>query len=225
MKRTVGFLGGVLLTFLLLFTLAVLNGRGERRSEAPETRGWAVEINKFRFEEPQKQKIPRPEPLPKIPKKIPEVSLRLNPRAKPPQLKLEPPPMAFLGDLKLPLSSDLPDELFRTEGASPPQGVFSSRTYEAQEVDVPPYPVRRPLPPYPFEAKRRGIEGKVRVRVLVDKGGRVAEVRIVEARPKGVFEKAVVETLKKWKFRPALMKGKPVDVWVVIPIRFELREA
>lgn len=221
MRRALGLLGGVVLTLLLLLTLAVLLGRGEGPVEALPSKGFALRIADFRPPEERKERPVQREQLPELPRRIPELSLALRPRPNPPHPRIEPPPMGLLPDLSIPLEADLPEELFRPEAASMGE---EPRTYEASEVDTPPYPIRRPLPPYPREAKRRGIEGEVRVRVLVDRSGKVVKVEVVEARPKGVFEEAVVRTLKGWEFRPALKGGRPVDAWVAIPIRFELRE-
>lgn len=91
-----------------------------------------------------------------------------------------------------------------------------------EEEDQPPMVTAQIPPPYPFLARRRGIEGWVRVRFLVDRQGQVRELTIVKAQPPGVFEDTVRRTLPRWRFRPGVKDGRPVDTWVETVIRFKL---
>jgi protein TonB len=64
-------------------------------------------------------------------------------------------------------------------------------------------PVSTPFPPFPSEAIARGrSNGSVTARFTIQADGRVADVRIVEARPEGLFERTVIETLGEWRFEP-----------------------
>ena len=64
-------------------------------------------------------------------------------------------------------------------------------------------PVSTPFPPFPSEAIARGRSmGSVTVRFTVRANGRVADVRVVEARPEGLFERTVIDTLGEWRFEP-----------------------
>ena len=59
------------------------------------------------------------------------------------------------------------------------------------------------IPPvYPRKAKIRRIQGYVKVGFIIDKKGHVKEPFIIEAKPKHIFNKAVLKAIKKWKFRP-----------------------
>lgn len=55
-------------------------------------------------------------------------------------------------------------------------------------------------PYYPTEALRMGVEGRVRVRMIVDGKGRVCAVTVLESVPKGVFEKTAMATVKKYTY-------------------------
>ena len=74
---------------------------------------------------------------------------------------------------------------------------------------------------YPPAAKKEGIEGTVWLKTLVDEEGRVAKVEIQKSEAE-VLNQAAVDAVKQWLFKPAIMKGKPVAVWVSIPFRFVL---
>lgn len=94
--------------------------------------------------------------------------------------------------------------------------------FDISEVDTPPKVLRRIPPAYPFSAKRRRITGKVVVRFLVDVEGKVDNVKVLEAAPKGVFEDSVLSAINKWRFSPGVLEGKPVATWVTAPFEFTM---
>lgn len=75
---------------------------------------------------------------------------------------------------------------------------------------------------YPAEAKNKNITGKVFVSYVVNKKGKVTDVKVVRgAHP--LLDKAAVECIKKLKgYKPGTQKGKPVSVQFTIPINFQL---
>jgi protein TonB len=90
------------------------------------------------------------------------------------------------------------------------------------DVDQPPAPLFQLKPDYPYSAKRSNTTGKVSVMFLVDRTGKVLDVRILSAEPEGVFEDSVRSALAKWKFVPGKLRGRNVQTWVATTIRFEL---
>ena len=88
--------------------------------------------------------------------------------------------------------------------------------------DEPPKLMSKIRPNYPQEAKDEGIEGEVIVKILVNKKGIVTETKIIKGIP--ILNNAAIEAIKKAKFKPGKYKGKSVDVWVRIPIGFELQK-
>jgi TonB family protein len=94
--------------------------------------------------------------------------------------------------------------------------------FNVNQVDISPELVEKVEPAYPFIARRNGISGKVRVKLLVGIDGRVIRPSIVEAEPKGVFEQTVLEAIQKWKFKPGIYRGRPVATWVILPVQFRL---
>jgi protein TonB len=58
-------------------------------------------------------------------------------------------------------------------------------------------------PVYPRGAQRMGIDkGRVVARLKIDENGNVYEVEIVSAEPPRHFDKAVIDALRDWKFKP-----------------------
>jgi len=79
------------------------------------------------------------------------------------------------------------------------------------------------LKAYPPELRDKGISGTVVPWVLIDETGKVVQVEIdrsTEPDPFGYAANAVVETMK---FKPALNNGKPVSVWIKLPIVFKTK--
>ncbi len=104
--------------------------------------------------------------------------------------------------------------------AAPPA---STRTrFDLDEVDRQPEAVSNMPPVYPFQARRTGTEGQVRIRFLVDASGAVRELHIVEAQPAGFFEHAVEQTIPRWRFKPGQKDGHAVETWMETTIRFQL---
>lgn len=90
-------------------------------------------------------------------------------------------------------------------------------------VQMPAYLNNKP-PQYPGMARKRGFEGKVILRVRVLSSGNPEELEIKNSSGYEILDEAALKAVEKWKFKPATRGGKPVDSWVEIPIRFELRD-
>lgn len=90
------------------------------------------------------------------------------------------------------------------------------------QLDSPLTVLARTPPMYPSRARRLGIEGRVKVALLVDEAGKVAEVSITAADPPGFFEASVERCVRTWRFKPGTVGGMPVKARVETTIRFEL---
>ncbi len=62
--------------------------------------------------------------------------------------------------------------------------------------------ISTPQPAYPAEALRSGTTGSIEVEFVVNRDGSVSDVRVVKATPRGVFERGVQTTVRKWQFQP-----------------------
>jgi TonB family protein len=89
------------------------------------------------------------------------------------------------------------------------------------EVDKAPETIKPPAPVYPPEAKMQAIEGKVFLKILIDEKGNVIKEKI-ERSVNQLLDNSALEAVKSAKFSPALVKNKPVKVWVTIPISFKM---
>ena len=74
------------------------------------------------------------------------------------------------------------------------------------EIDYKPHPSRIVTPEYPAEARKKRIEGKVTVKVLVDKIGNVEDVQFIHG-PE-MFRKAALDAAWQFRFRPRQTPGR-----------------
>ena len=70
-------------------------------------------------------------------------------------------------------------------------------------------PIVRIEPKYPIQAARDGKEGWVRLSFTINEIGGVEDVTVIEAQPKRIFDKEAKRALRKWKYKPKVVDGKP----------------
>jgi protein TonB len=70
-------------------------------------------------------------------------------------------------------------------------------------------PIVRIEPKYPIQAARDGKEGWVRLSFTINEIGGVEDVKVIEAEPKRIFDKEARRALRKWKYKPKVVDGKP----------------
>lgn len=77
-------------------------------------------------------------------------------------------------------------------------------------------------PPYPPLARRRNWQGTVLLLVTVDVKGSSKKVQILEGSGYSILDKTARKTVKKWKFTPGKINGRPTEMQVQVPIHFKL---
>ena len=71
-------------------------------------------------------------------------------------------------------------------------------------------------------ARKARIQGVVIVEAIIDKTGNVTNVKILKGLPMGL-DQAAADAVKKWKFKPATLNGKPVAVIYNLTVNFRLQ--
>ena len=80
-------------------------------------------------------------------------------------------------------------------------------------------------PVYPRRAVTREIEGHVIVELTVTKIGTTRDIQIIEAVPTGIFDKAALAAAAKFKYKPRVIDGQPIEVpGVQYKFTFELED-
>jgi len=119
----------------------------------------------------------------------------------------------------------LPDVPGSTGKAAPKAGGDAASVPSAGEIirAIPAYR-DNPRPEYPRMAKRRGYQGTVLLEVLVSRSGEVKDLRLLQSSGYHVLDRSAMKSVKYWLFEPGSIGGRNVDMWVRVPVRFELRE-
>ncbi len=84
----------------------------------------------------------------------------------------------------------------------------------------PPKAISAPDPKFPDLPEGAEDRGIVVMLIGVNAKGHVGAVRVLRS-DEAAFEKTAVETVKKWKFKPAQKDGHPVPVQVTVEMKFE----
>ncbi|GAB3386430.1 energy transducer TonB [Lysobacter fragariae] len=80
-----------------------------------------------------------------------------------------------------------------------------------------------PPPAYPLDAMRRGVTGEVLLRVLVDVDGSPISVQIERSSGNRTLDNAAKRQVEsKWRFKPAVQDGQPIQAIGMVPIIFKL---
>jgi protein TonB len=72
-------------------------------------------------------------------------------------------------------------------------------------------------------ARRRGHQGTVFLEVLVDRSGGVRDLRVLKSSGYATLDDAALSSVKNWLFEPGMRGDQPVEMWVKLPVRFQLK--
>ncbi|MDX1627198.1 MAG: energy transducer TonB, partial [Fulvivirga sp.] len=75
---------------------------------------------------------------------------------------------------------------------------------------------------YPAQARRLEVEGKVYVKFVVMEDGTLDQVHVIKGIGAGCDEEVLRVLKKAPRWNPGKQRGKPVKVWKVVPISFQL---
>jgi hypothetical protein len=119
--------------------------------------------------------------------------------------------------------------------------------YDASWLEQLPDVVQREAPKYPDLAREAKVQGLIRLQVLVGEDGNIHDAFVashevergrdprprrepagpeqkgpIDGRGVTALDDAALDAVWRWKFKPAAKGGKPLAVWVSIPVRFTL---
>ncbi|HWZ97075.1 MAG TPA: TonB family protein [Candidatus Dormibacteraeota bacterium] len=77
------------------------------------------------------------------------------------------------------------------------------------------------LPDFPEEELKQGVGGTVHLKIVIDKDGRVRDVKAVT----GIedFKNAAEAAIKQWQFKPFVSRGEPIEVQAEVEISFKVQ--
>jgi len=180
------------------------------------------EVSRLRKAKPLLQKVKKSKP--KIIKKA-KKTLRPVERKKPvPELPRESPKIDD-AQIAQPVKSSVPGmDLPQTpiSASKPEENASKAAAARQREVAYPDYE-KSPELSYPPLAQQRGFQGKVMLKVMVSKEGRVLRVVLVKSSGHTVLDRAAVKAVREWVFNPGKLNGVPIDMWVMVPVVYRLK--
>jgi len=207
----VGVVSALLVTLILFIALPLLTQFQPSNKQQDQKRGVLISTRKPPPPPPEDRDEPKKQEMKeKQQQKKTQKQQRARPKFETPHVNLGSGGSG-VGSVKIAMVSDfkISDSLFMS-------------AFNLNEVDQPPRPIRVFPPQYPFLAKRDGIEGRVVLRIVVDSEGNAKEAEVDSAEPEGIFEEAALKVVERYKFRPAMKGGKPVNCIVKLPISFTM---
>jgi protein TonB len=182
---------------------------------------------------------PKPEPKPKtkakqkpkrIEKPVPEPAGQILTKPHPPVFRPRPvspvddrepaPPKAQQAPPSGPPDRPVPEKTAATTPSA--SGPAARNAHAAVRASVPLYDLNPP-PVYPWVARRRHYQGTVLLDVRVTAKGIVAEVKVARSSGYPVLDRSALKSVRRWRFEPARRGSRPVETWVQVPVRFELK--
>ncbi|MBU6246821.1 MAG: energy transducer TonB [Xanthomonadaceae bacterium] len=119
-------------------------------------------------------------------------------------------------------ASKPPASAASTRPASAPASQTAQAAAPVRETSTPAVLIRSINPRYPTQAQRARTEGFVVLSFTVTAEGATSNIKVVEAQPRHVFDRAAIDAVDRWKFKPATRNGEPVDSTVTNRINFTL---
>jgi protein TonB len=94
--------------------------------------------------------------------------------------------------------------------------------FDISEVDRIPQPIYRVAPVFPYEMKQAGVSGSVEVLFVCGADGKVKRVSVKSSTHRE-FEDSAIRAIREWRFEPGMKDGSPVNVRMLIPFNFNVR--
>jgi len=91
------------------------------------------------------------------------------------------------------------------DGSGTANGVEEVRMQQTSPVQI-----KHDAPVYPNRALVRGIEGWVILRFTILEDGTTADIEVLDANVKNIFDQAAIDAASAWTYKPATRNGKPV---------------
>lgn len=117
--------------------------------------------------------------------------------------------------------SNLDDVVFTSIPKAPPVEEPAGPIYVGGDVKAP-VKIFHPAPQYTEIARKARVQGYVTLQTIIDKEGNVTNVKVLKPLSMGLTEEAVKAVLR-WKFKPATLNAKPVEVYYVLTVNFRLQ--
>jgi protein TonB len=82
--------------------------------------------------------------------------------------------------------------------------------------------LRNPAPDYPLAAQKRGLEGRVILKVHVLASGQPDSINVATSSGHQILDEAALKAVQQWAFAPARRGQTAIDGWVQVPLNFKI---
>ncbi len=207
---------GFCISFALLFSLSVYTGKQKPQEELLSLT--------FSSWNPEKKEVKRKSENKKIVKK----NIKQKPKVIKPKIKPMQKPRAVIAEQKPILNAAPVEKLIK-----PKEVVVSTEETDSTAAEVLPVPtpvfqlttmpkfLHKKNPEYPSHLRNTGVEGMVKLQLLIDEKGKVRKVSVLRSAGDG-FDNAAMRAMYKSTFIPAKVNNKSVAVLLTMPITFRL---
>ena len=221
MKRLIPACILALLIHGLLF-IGPLPYHGDRVMEPPKIR--MVTMRLFQAAPPVAEETPAPEPEPDPAEPVEETP-ELQPARSSSLVKRQPSPRVPRPSRPMASLPQIPPKKPMAKKSDGMKQTGQDKANVATIDEATPLYKTNPPPHYPLSAIRRGYSGTVMLRVLVDKHGRVKAVRIHHSSGYVILDKAALNAVQSWGFEPGRQGDTPIEMWVNVPVVFNLESS
>jgi len=165
------------------------------------------------------QSLPPPPPPPSEPPPPPDTDVE----EEEPELDQAPPQLS-LAQLDMTLNAGMGDAGAMGFASFDPNfnALAEMRIFELSELDKHPVPISRSRPIYPYEMKRNGVRGNVKLVFVVDALGNTRDIR-VESSTHRQFEEPAVDAVRNWRFDPGVKDAEAVATRVRQSLDFTIQ--
>src|SRR2546427_6445479 len=122
------------------------------------------------------------------------------------------------------LSTDAQDTSIPFLDASSNAGCPSGQALLENECVNVPKLVKRKVPVYPELARRAKVQATVELMAVIQPDGTIGDITVIKPTglPQAGFEDAAIKAVKKWRYEPVILHGKPVPVRFKVKVEFFL---
>jgi protein TonB len=207
--KRIGPLGAILLLHLAFFW-ALKSGLIRQAAQAMPKEIFASFITPEKAPEPTP-----PQPLPAAPKTVAVVRKNIAPPRPAPVVNNTPSEAAI--SVPAPAPAPQPPQREEPAAAAAPAAPAQPRTIASGVEYIQPPDVK-----YPALSKRMGEEGKSIIRVLINEKGRAERAEVQKSSGSSRLDDAARQAVMRALFKPYMEDGKPMPVFAIVPINFQL---
>ena len=150
-----------------------------------------------------------------------------NDKGKPPLISKELPkaknpalPLTDLSKLTLPAGDNLPSAANAANSSKPANTAAASNRLRISQGVSQGMLMREVSPTYPPLARSARVQGSVVLDVTIAKDGTVKEITTKSGHP--MLVPAAIDAVKKWRYQPYKLDGKPIEVYTQVVVDFTL---